>query len=49
LIFSGWWFNRSPKQSPSPVAKGQPTGSETVQSASQAALDSELLISSHPD
>jgi hypothetical protein len=49
LIFSGWWFNRSPKQSPSPVAKGQPPGSETVQSASQAVLDSELLISSHPD
>jgi hypothetical protein len=49
LIFSGWWFNRSPKQSPSPVAKGQPPGSGTVQSASQAALDSELLISSHPD
>jgi hypothetical protein len=49
LIFSGWWFNRSPKQSPSPVAKGQLPESGTVQSTSQAVLDSELLISSHPD
>ena len=49
LIFSGWWFSRSPKQSASPVAKGQPPGSGTVQSTSQAVLDSELLISSHPD
>jgi hypothetical protein len=49
LIFSGWWFSRSPKQPPSPVAEGQPSGSGTVQATSQAVLDSELLISSHPD
>jgi hypothetical protein len=49
LIFSGWWFSRSPKQPPSLVAEGQPSGSGTVQATSQAVLDSELLISSHPD
>ena len=49
LIFSGWWFSRSPKQPPSPVAEVQPSGSGTVQTPSQAVLDSELLISSHPD
>jgi len=49
LIFSGWWFSRAPKQPPSPVAEGQPSGSGTVQATSQAVLDSELLISSHPD
>jgi hypothetical protein len=49
LIFSGWWFNRSPKQSSSPVAKGQPSASRTVQAPAQTVLDSELLISSHPD
>lgn len=49
LIFSGWWFSRSPKQPPSPVAEGQPSGSGAVQTPSQALLDSELLISSHPD
>jgi len=49
LIFSGWWFSRSPKQPPSPVAEGQPSGSGAVQTPSQAVLDSELLISSHPD
>jgi hypothetical protein len=49
LIFSGWWFSRAPKQPPSPVAEGQPSGSGTVQATSQAVLDSELLINSHPD
>ena len=49
LIFSGWWFSRSPKQPPSPVAEVQPSGSGTVQATSQDVLDSELLISSHPD
>jgi hypothetical protein len=49
LIFSGWWFSRSPKQPPSPVAEGKPSGSGTVQAPSQAVLDSELLSSSHPD
>ena len=49
LIFSGWWFSRSARQPPSPVAEVQPSGSGTVQSPSQAVLDSELLISSHPD
>ena len=49
LIFSGWWFSRSPKQPPSLVAEGQPSGSGAVQAPSQAVLDSELLISSHPD
>ena len=42
LIFSGWWFSRSPKQPPSPVAEGQPSGSGAVQTPSQAVLDSEL-------
>ena len=49
LIFSGWWFSRSPKQPPSLVAEGQPSGSGAVQAPSQAVLDSELLLSSHPD
>jgi len=49
LIFSGWWFSRSPKQATSLVAEGQPSGSGAVQAPSQAVLDSELLISSHPD
>lgn len=49
LIFSGWWFSRSPKQAPSLVAEGQPSGSGAVQAPSQAVLDSELLLSSHPD
>lgn len=49
LIFSGWWLNRSPKQSPSPVAKGQATESGTAQSTSQAVLDSESLVSSYQD
>lgn len=49
LIFSGWWFSRSLKQPPSPVAEGQPSGSEAVQAPSQALLDSELLSSSYPD
>ena len=49
LIFSGWWFSRSPTQPPSPVAEVQPSGSGTVQATSQDVLDSELLISSHPD
>jgi hypothetical protein len=42
LIFSGWWFSRSPKQPPSPVAEGQPSGSGAVQTPFQAVLDSEL-------
>jgi len=42
LIFSGWWFSRSPKQPPSPVAEGQPSGSGAVQAPSQAVLGSEL-------
>jgi hypothetical protein len=42
LIFSVWWFNRSPKQPPSPEAEGQASGYETVQVTSQAVLDSEL-------
>ena len=49
LIFSGWWFSRPPKQPPAPVAEGQPSGSGTVQAPSQVVVDSELLISSHPD
>jgi len=49
LIFSGWWLSRSPKQPPSPVAEGQPSGSGAVQAPSQAVLDPELLIGSHPD
>jgi vacuolar-type H+-ATPase subunit I/STV1 len=49
LIFSGWWFNRSPKQPLSSVAERQPSGSEAVQAPSQALLDSELLSSSYPD
>jgi hypothetical protein len=42
LIFSVWWFNRSPKQPPSPETEGQASGYETVQVTSQAVLDSEL-------
>ena len=42
LIFSGWWFSRSPKQPPSPVAEGQPSRSGAVQAPSQAVLASEL-------
>ena len=49
LIFSGWWFSRSQKQPPSAVAEGQPSASGTVLAPSQTVLDSELLISSHPD
>jgi hypothetical protein len=42
LIFSVCWFNRSPKQPPSPVTEGQASGSGTVLAAPQAVLDSEL-------
>jgi hypothetical protein len=42
LIFSVWWFNRSPKQPPSFLTEGQASGSETVQPTSQAILDSEV-------
>ena len=42
LIFSVWWFNRSPKQPSSPETEGQASGYETVQVTSQAVLDSEL-------
>ena len=49
LIISGWWFNRSPKQSPSPVAQGQTPESGTAQSTTQAVLDSEALVSSYQD
>lgn len=42
LIFSGWWFSRSHKQPPSPVAEGQLSWSGAVQASSQAVLDSEL-------
>ena len=42
LTFSGWWFSRSPKQLPSPVAAGQPSEPGTVQVSSQAVSDSEL-------
>ena len=42
LIFSMWWFNRSPKQPSSPETEGQASGYETVQVTSQAVLDSEL-------
>jgi hypothetical protein len=42
LTFSGWWFSRSPKQPPSPVAEGQPPESEAVQAPSQAVLDAEV-------
>jgi hypothetical protein len=49
LLFSGWWFSRPPKQPPPPVAEGRPSGPGIVQAPSQAVLDSELLINSHPD
>ena len=42
LIFSVWWSNRSPTQPPSPETEGQVYESGTVQSNSQAALDSKL-------
>ena len=42
LIFSGWWFNRSPKQPLVPVTEGQPSWSGAVQATSQAVSDSEL-------
>lgn len=42
LIFSGWWFSRSPNHPPPAVAEGQPSGSGAVQAPSQAVLDSEL-------
>jgi hypothetical protein len=42
LIFSGWWFSRSPNQPPPAVAEGQPSGSGAVQAPSHAVLDSEL-------
>ncbi len=42
LIFSGWWFNRSPKQPLVPVTEGQPSWTGTVQATSQAVLGSEL-------
>ena len=42
LTFSGWWFNRSQKQTPSPVAEGQPSESGTVQAPAQAKIDAEL-------
>ena len=42
LIFSGWWFNRSPKQPLAPVTEGQPSWTGTVQATSQAVLGSEL-------
>jgi len=42
LIFSGWWFNRSPKQPLAPVTEGQPSWTGTVQATSRAVLGSEL-------
>jgi hypothetical protein len=42
LIFSVWWFNRSPKQPSSPEIEGQASGYETVQVTPQTVLDSEL-------
>ena len=49
LIFSGWWFSRTPRQTPSAVAEVQPSRSGTVPAASQAVLDSDLRSSSYPD
>ena len=42
LIFSVWWFNRSPKKAASPVNEGQASKYGTVRSTSQAVLDSDL-------
>jgi hypothetical protein len=42
LVFSGWWFSRSQKQPPSPVAEVQPSRSGAVQTPSQPVSDSEL-------
>ena len=42
LTFSGWWFNRSEKQPPSPVAERQPSESDTVQAPVQAVVEAEL-------
>ena len=42
LIFSGWWFNRSPEQPLAPVTEGQPSWTGTVQATSRAVLGSEL-------
>ena len=40
LIFSAWWFNRSPKHAASLRAEGQPFRSGAVQTPSQAVSDS---------
>ncbi len=42
LTFSGWWFSRSPKQLPSPVAAGQSSEPGTVQVSSRVVSNSEL-------
>ena len=42
LTFSGWRYNRSQKQPPSPVAEGQASESGTVQPPTPAVIDAEL-------
>lgn len=49
LILSGWWLSRSPKQTSSVVAEPRPAGSGTVQTSSQAVLDSDSASSAYRD
>ena len=42
LIFSVWWFNRSPQQPPLSMTEGQPSRAETTRAIPEAVLDLEL-------